>query len=178
MGKHPKSREEAKRIIHGIVHLANESSIRKTLLFKVFYFAHLFYWQDSEGVLTTYPIARLPNGPGIHGHESLLQEMEQEGLISQYKEKVGPYDAIKLVSLVPPVISEDEKRIIKNTLDFIGDRTAVEVSDMVHEYSRTWRNEKNGEILDIYLDLLSEEEWEENQREIDSAKVAIDEFYR
>jgi hypothetical protein len=174
----PTGREEAKRIITAIIALSGGRLESKTTLFKIFYIAHLFYWRDSKGVLTTHPVARMPYGHGIDDHEALLNEMEREGLISTTISQDGPYKLNTFTTDRTADVSPDEERAICQALEWVRGKRACDISEMVHELSRTWQNGKDGEILDIYLDLLSDKEWLESEDRLESAKATLDEFYK
>ena len=58
--------ELAKQVICAIVEAAGGKLEGQVRLYKAFYYAHLYCWENAaEGVLTDYPIVRMPNGPGI-----------------------------------------------------------------------------------------------------------------
>lgn len=173
----PTSREEAKRIILAIIALAGGRFDCKTTLFKAFYVAHLFYWEDSPGVLTTHPIARMPLGHGIDDHEAILQELEQAGLLSVEITQNGPYRQNTFVTSVNVEVNEDERKAILKAVDWVKGKSASEVSEWSHQNSRTWQNGENGDLLAIYLDILSDKEYDEIQQRLDSARAVLDEFY-
>jgi len=173
----PTSREEAKRIILAIIALAGGRFDSKTALFKAFYAAHLYYWNDSPGVLTTHPIARMTLGPGIDDHEAILKELEQEGLISVEITPVGPRRQNTYVTTVDAEINGDEKQAILKALNWVKGKSASEISEWSHQYSRTWQNGENGDLLAIYLDILSDKEHEEIQQHLSSAKKILDKYY-
>src|ERR1035437_4824476 len=78
---HPE-KNTAKRIICAIIQEGGGHLESQVRLYKAFYWAHLAYWGMYEGILSSYPIARMPNGPGVDRGEDLLFELHAEGLIS------------------------------------------------------------------------------------------------
>ncbi len=58
-------REQAKTLICDIIAAAGGKLVGKVRLHTAFYYAHLYYWQRGTGVLTSYPVVRLPFGPAI-----------------------------------------------------------------------------------------------------------------
>lgn len=161
-GDNRRSREAAKTVICHLL-AANGGSMRgKVRLNKAFYFAHLYYWRDSSGVLTDYPIVRLPNGPCIDDASDLLAELETDGAISITVGRAGPrteysYRLQRDWTFDPD--SSDGKAIM-SAIEFVDDRTAAEPSAFTHEHSRSWQTTPNGQEMDIYIDLIDEDEFE------------------
>src|SRR5579872_6868508 len=63
----------------------------KTKLFKAFYFAHLYYANERPGLLTDWPIARMPQGPGIDKGDALLAGLVRDGYLTVEHFHEGPY---------------------------------------------------------------------------------------
>jgi hypothetical protein len=142
----------------------------KTKLFKTFYFAHLFYAMDNPGLLTTWPIARLPEGPGIDQSQKLFDYLVKEGFLTIDLFHEGPYPEYqyKLTekgrNVQPP--SPDARHAIRQATDFCYPKTGAELSQLTHDKSRSWNHAKNGEILDIYIDLIPDDEYHQGQVDI------------
>lgn len=154
--------ENAKQVILDIIAAKGGRFAGKTLLFKAFYLAHLYYWLQAKGILTDYPIVKMPNGPGIDRGDDLLLQLLTEGLITQEYRQNGPYQETVYVLAKPyPVDPTDPRhKAALDAIDWIGERTAAEVCRIIHDFSRSWQRASDGEILPIYLDLLSEEEYQ------------------
>ena len=45
---------------------------------------------------------------------------------------------------------------------------ATELSDLTHEFSRSWIEARDGQPLDIYIDMIPDDEFERHEREIDT----------
>ena len=173
-------RSQVKRILAGIVQVADGRLEGKTCLYKAFYAAHLYYWHDSIGLLTTHPIVRMPNGPGIAGETRIFRELVTDGLLRIESQRAGPLtESVFLTAPGAPRIklTPDEERAIKRGLAWVGDNNAKGASDKSHAWSRTWRESKDGEVLPIYLDALNELEVEERQERIDAAKALLDDCF-
>jgi hypothetical protein len=163
---------EVKRILAAIVQVAGGTLANKTNLFKAYYWAHLFYWQESNGLLTRrHRIVRMPNGPGVAGHDKLLRELVAEGFL-EIQEKQG----YTFRTLSPVEVGADEERAIRQALAKVQGKTAIEVSDESHAFSRSWNSSGNGEGMNIYLDLLSDTEYEQQAQLLDEARREIDEI--
>ena len=101
----------------------------------------------------------MPNGPGIDNADDLLGEMVDEGRLDFRVAHVGPYDAMKYslkTNVVPAELSVEEIGAIKSAVDFVKGKSATELSNITHEYSRSWQMAQNGDELNIYVDLEPE----------------------
>ncbi|MBI3464034.1 MAG: hypothetical protein HY000_13395 [Planctomycetes bacterium] len=84
-------REQAKQVICETLAAAGGKLVGKVRLHKAFYYAHLYYWQRGTGVLTSYPVVRLPFGPAIEDGPSLVAELVREGKLRVSQQPNGPY---------------------------------------------------------------------------------------
>lgn len=157
---------QAKQLIRDIVGVAGGELAGKVRLHKAFYMAHLFFWKEQEGLLTDYPIVRLPNGPGIDHGDDLIEELEQEGVLELGTRKVGPYSetVFRLVASIEIEPNNPRYDAIRKAVDWVKRKTATKLSEETHVWSRSWRNGVDGEELDIYLDLLTDERYEQIRR--------------
>ncbi len=155
--------------------------INRTKLCKAFYLAHLIYSELATGLLTKWPIARMPQGPGIdHGFE-LLDELEARGLLQHDESTDGPYrecvykltDDATLTELPEPA-----RKAIQDATKFVLPKTASEISALTHEHSRSWIEGKNGQILEIYADLIPDEEYEHRSKQLSQLDSQIDAAFK
>lgn len=169
------TREEAKTLICELVAAAGGTMRGKVRLHKSFHFAHLFYWRDAGAVLTAYPIIRAPLGPVMDDGDGLLAELVDEDRISIDSEPVGPYrqsvyhlgdDGIR-VDLGSP-----RWKAITQAVVFTASMSASELSELTHEYSRSWQETPDGREMDIYADLISDGELDEIRTEIRAVRGA------
>ncbi len=143
----------------------------KTKLFKAFYFAHLYYANEEPGMLTDWPIARLPEGPGIDKSRQLFDDLKNEGLLTVELIHEGPYpesryrltDKGQTTARLP----EGVRAAIKEAALFCRDRTAAELSQITHDRSRSWKEGKDGDILNIYIDTIPDEEYDKRRAEME-----------
>lgn len=154
-------REQAKDVICQILAAAGGELKKKTALYKAFYYAHLYYWQEYEGTLTDYPIVRMPSGPGIDNGGGLLQELEAEGRICSEFYPVGPFIEHAFVLTQPYMVdpSDPRYRAVEKAVDFVKEKSSTELSQITHDYSRSWLQSMDGEELNIYIDLLGDDEY-------------------
>jgi hypothetical protein len=153
--------KRAKKIIVELVRQAGGQFQNKTNLFKAFWKAHLAYAANSPGYLSTWPIIRMPNGPGIEDFDYLLSEMLADGWLTIDETQVGTYRAMVFSlgpSCPPPSLPEAALEAIREGVKAVDGKSATAVSDESHRQSRVWREAKDGEELDIYLDLIDDEQ--------------------
>lgn len=167
IGANP-SAQDAKETICDLIAVAGGVLNGKVRLHKAFYFAHLFYWRDGEGVLTDHPIVRLPQGPFIDDGERLISELARDGVLTIGSAPVGPFQEtvyrLETQRAVDPATPRG--RAIREAIELVSSRSAAELSELTHEHSVSWQNTENGREMDIYLDLLSEEALDQMRREI------------
>jgi len=162
------SAQEAKDAICDLIAAAGGVFRGKVRLHKAFYFDHLFYWREGEGVLTDHPVVRAPQGPFIDHAEWLLRELKDDGIISIGSAPVGPFQETVYRLEAPRSIDMNSARgrAIRQAVELVDNRTAVELSELTHQYSVSWQTTDNGREMDIYLDLLAEDEIARMQQEI------------
>lgn len=173
------SREEAKDVLCQILVAAGGELKKKVALYKAFYFAHLYYWQTGEGTLTDYPIVRMPQGPGIEQGNVLLRELEAEGKIRIEKERNGPFAEYSFALVEPYRVDRNDPRYlaIDNAVDFIKEKSSKELSEITHEHSRSWQKANDGEELNIYVDLLDDEEYITIQKHLNEAEDMVNSVF-
>lgn len=164
------AQEKALRVIFEIIRNSPGRKLQvRGRLFKAFYFAHLFYARQSPVPLTDWPIVHMPNGPGIDDAEQLLEELVRRGWITRERILVGPYQSEEYRAAealqLPPLDAAEQEAIIE-AVRMIQNKTASELSELVHEYSRSWQTADKGAVLDIYLDLISDEDFDRRRQEL------------
>lgn len=170
-------RQLAKDIIVEIIRQAGGTFEGKTRLYKAFYFAHLYYFEDSDGrILSEWPIVRMPQGPGINDGHVLLEELERDGVIALATQLNGPYPEsvylLKNCSGDSPFDCMAESAI-RRACEFVFYKRAHELSSFTHEFSRSWRETKNGDELNIYQDILDDDEHEAIKQKLSEAENVI-----
>lgn len=164
------ARTTARDVILELLRVGEREWTGKTKLFKAFYFAHLYYANSRPGLLTGWPIARMPEGPGIDKSDVLFGELTQEGYLTIEVIHEGPYPEYRYRltdkgynAERPP---EDARVAIKDAATFCLPKTGSELSQFTRDKSRSWREGKDGQVLDIYIDTIPDEEYEKRRVEI------------
>ncbi|MEM9352553.1 MAG: hypothetical protein AAGA92_06035 [Planctomycetota bacterium] len=161
-------KERAKRIIIEIIRQAGGTFQYKTNLYKAFYHAHLEYAKENPGYLSAWPIVRMPRGPGIDNFDALLGELLITGKVHLASLPCGEGRQgcmFELTSLAnsSEAMSDEEVSAIRYGVSRVDGKSAAQASHESHEESRSWRETPNGQELDIYCDLLSDEELAERR---------------
>lgn len=158
----------AQQVVLQLIRAADGEWCGKKRLFKAFYFAHLYYAAEHPGILTDWPIARLPEGPGINDSSFVFDPLVAQGLLVIERVHVGPYPEYRYrlteKALALPEPPDDAKRAIEQAAQFSLHRQASELSAITHEHSRSWKKGQNGDTLDIYIDLIPDDEYETEQQ--------------
>jgi hypothetical protein len=153
--------EEPKRLLAAIVQLSKDRRFEnKTNLFKAYYWAHLYYWERHKGTLTRDPsIVRMPNGPGVDGHRMILEELARDGILRIDVRRWGVDDRQDIfTSLVDVRVTPEEEDVIKLAIAKVANQLTEHVSKESHQ--RAWEMTANGYEMPIYLDALTDEEYE------------------
>lgn len=164
--------DQAKRVIIGLLQEAGGQLDGKTKLYKAFYLAHLFYWSKAKGTLTDYPVVHMPYGHGIDRGDDLLAVLQDEGWIESVSQLSGPYPetSYRLREGKRIELGAEEREAMRRAVEMVKKMTATQLSQLIHEHSRSWRDAKEGDILDIYLDLLSDEDFNRNAESLAKAR--------
>jgi hypothetical protein len=156
-------KKRAKDILVEILRIAGNHVDSTRRLYKAFYFAHLYYAKNSAGYLSDWPIIRMQHGPGVGCGEELLEELMREGIVDRYpSEEDGPYPSMQYKlrdNNAHPALDLDEIDAIRVAVDFVKSKSPDQLSQLTHDRSRSWNLAKDGDELDVYIDLLTEEEF-------------------
>jgi hypothetical protein len=171
LDEHTKRRKKAQAVIVALVDAAGADGLLRTNLYKAFWLSHLFAMTETGRSLTDWPIVKMPRGPGIHEFTDLISDLVGS-VLQDDEETVGPLprptDACSRSRARAEAISElrsDELVAVKHAVKLVGSRSANDASRLSHEVSRSWREAQKGAELDIYLDLLVDDEEVDRIRE-------------
>jgi hypothetical protein len=158
--------DKAKNIVCAIVGASGGQFYGQTRLNKAFWRAHVVHYHKQNGLLSAYPIARLPEGPAIDDFEDLLVVLDREGRI-----RLGQRDNFDYIETIitlkseTPNLEEDEMASIKEAVAWVEGKTAKQVSHESHELSLSWQKSANGDLLEIAFDALDVSEVETRKAE-------------
>jgi len=166
-------REKALQLMYEIIRQSKGGLQGKARLFKAFYLANLIHAHNAPVCLCDWPIVKMPNGPGIHEFPALIAELVDRGWVEQRDIQIGPYPSTEFRVVredVATTFSETEKESIRGAVEYVRSKTASELSDETHEFSRTWQESDIGAALDVYVDLIRETEFQKREQAIEELK--------
>lgn len=159
-----RSKDRAKAIIVEIIRQAGGTFQNKTNLFKVFWLAHVKYARSHVSHLSDWPIVKLPNGPGIDAFDSLLGELMEAGIVETVDVESGKFVGFHLHlkdhDAFRDVLSKDASSAIRSAVDGFEGVSVTAVS-------RAWKLARVGDEIDVALDTMSDEEYEQASERID-----------
>ena len=169
-------RDQAKRLILQIVAIAGGRLEAMSRLNKAFYAAHIIYWRERQGILSDYPIVKLPYGPVIDDFEGLVDELVAEDALDAIEEVKGPFPQTTLVLKASVEIdpSAPEYEPISKAVHWVKAHTVAELERLTHDRPSYLSQPRIGYEQPIYLDALKEEEY----ARIRTACYDVDEAFR
>lgn len=171
-------RERAKNVIVEIIRQAGGELTATTRLYKAFYFAHLYYAEAAPGYLSDWPIVKMPNGPGIHSCGGVIAELVEAGTLATEHVPVGPFQAVRYrftgKDLPGDPLSDEAVRAIQRAVQLVEDKSTTELSDMTHEFSRSWNLAEHGEEMNIYIDLIPDDEYETREENLGRIRKSLE----
>jgi hypothetical protein len=106
----------------------------------------------------------------------LIDELIDEGLLATSRTSVGPFHATELRTTqdqIPQQMSLEAIDAIRDAVKFCTGKSAAELSELTREHSHSWKAATDGEELTIYVDLLSEEEYQRRMENIGELSDAL-----
>jgi hypothetical protein len=169
--------DRAKRVLVELIRAAGGEWTGKTRLYKAYYLAHLFYAEAEPGYLTNWPVVKMPFGPGIECGDELLNELVLSGVLARNHTAVGPYTATayRLTSKPLPghALSQPAVHAVEQAVSFVRGKGATELSDLTHEFSRSWNSAQEGQELNIYVDLIPDDEFAAREQHLSTLKTEL-----
>ena len=171
-------RDRAKKVIVEIIRQAGGELTATTRLYKALYFAHLYYAEAAPGYLSDWPIVKMPNGPGIHSCGGIVAELLAAGALATDHVPVGPFRAVRYrltgQELPGAPLPDEAVQAIQRAVQLVQDKPATELSDMTHEFSRSWNMANDGDELNIYVDLIPDDEYQMREENLARLRNSLD----
>ncbi len=169
--------DRAKQVLVELIRADGGEWTGKTRLYKAYYLAHLYYAENEAGYLTNWPVVKMPYGPGIECGDELLNELVLSGVLARKHTQVGPYTATAyhLTGKQFPgeALSQQAVRAVEQAVSFVKEKGAVELSDLTHEFSRSWNSAQEGQELNIYVDLIPDDEFAAREERLSTLKTEL-----
>lgn len=165
----------AKAVIAEIVRQQGGKLHSMTILFKAFWKSHVAAIEQGRQ-LTVYPIARLPEGPGIDNPNLLLGELMVEGVM-EVEYPAQEFDPVVFHLLrndaYQSVLSDEDRAAISEGIKYVQAKSARQVSKDSHRDSRSWNSTtRNGGEIDEVLDAMPEEKYQSLRNKFAEANLA------
>jgi hypothetical protein len=121
----------------------------------------------------------MTHGPGIDNGTNLLDELKAEGRIRIDNDPDGPYNEYSFTLAKGHIIDPTDPRYkcIEKAVDFITGKSAQELSLITHEHSRSWKQANVGDELNIYLDLIEDEDYYVIKQHINETREMVDRVF-
>jgi hypothetical protein len=157
-------RMRTEAVILALIKESGGKIVGTTKLFKAFYFAHLYYARATGSFLTPWRIVRMPNGPGIDRWPNLSDDLKKKNQIASGTERVGPYLAdVYQCKEIDIQLEPEAIAAIREAVALVDGETAKRLSELSHEFSRSWNMTENGHEMNIFDDLLTDKEYAERK---------------
>ena len=104
-----------------------------------------------------------------------LAELVREGKLRITSQPNGPYKEAVFELTQPFQIDPTTVRfaVIEEAVEQVKSKSAVELSEETHLYSRSWQDNQTGQELDIYTDLLDDQEYQQVLQDAEQSRELV-----
>lgn len=146
-----------KALVHFIVHecLDNPGRLGSVRLNKALWFTDMTSYQMTGASVTSEKYVKRKMGPVPATILRTIRELEQEGKIVVRGRKTY-YDPYHYISLVDPdvrCLSQSDRSLAREAINFVCGHSANEISDTTHD--EVWSAAKEGEEIPLYATLAT-----------------------
>jgi len=181
----PPDRREAKRVILEILRQAGSGpekgrGLSAVGLAHAFWSAHLYHARKNGGYLTDWPLVRTPWGADIQGGAALLRELIQDGLVAAGQEEFGPFPVTTYAHTGKPFAPEAAPEMAEAVRQALGTPPVAHTPACWAWWavlSRAWRTTPDGAEMDIYLDLIPDDLYEERRGLLEDMKEGCGDLF-
>ena len=140
-------REKFKAVVHYLCRHAGDD-FGRIKLHKALYFADMLYFIDTARPLTGVDYVKQQFGPTARHLKWALDELAKDGKLSVSRESYFGLPKDRFQSLKEPEtnrLSEEERRLLNDTLHFVGNYSATAISELSH--NEAWYAFSIGEVI-------------------------------
>jgi hypothetical protein len=151
----------AKQILIEIFRVSDAPRLSAAHLHRAFFLAHLFYAKANPAHLSDWPIVKGDRGPELAGADALLRQLETQGVLQRHAAHVGPFSTSLFQLRTDEFTGLEDRQIasVRQAVQFMADYGDAELDQLISSQSRCLRLAEPGQELDLYLDLIPEEEY-------------------
>jgi hypothetical protein len=158
-------------VLYIIWRTSHRPGFGSTKLNKVLWFTEARTFEAFGKPISGETFVRDKCGPRSKHLAAVCDELEREGKIEKFVERIYDFEAIRYRAFEPPAtpgFNSEELSFVDWWVGFIDKHTATSISDLSHDYG--WEIAAMGEELPLYAFLASKIRVPEGEREIDWAQ--------
>lgn len=132
---------------------AGRPNVGETVLYKLLYFSEFNYYEMYEEHLVGATFKKLPYGPVPQRLDSILNDMQEKGMLKMVKTNYHNYTQKRYLPLEKANLTQlkaSEKDVIDKVIDQMGDWSAAMISDYSHK-DKPWKATEDNDIIDYEL---------------------------
>jgi hypothetical protein len=175
----------ARAVVCAIVQQSASRKLEKVVVGRdslvwLFWLAHLYYARKNPGYLTAWPLIRKPWGAEILDLDAILKGLIEDGLVRAERVDYGPIPLTSYVSTGKPLDLELRPQVLDAVREahsfFTADKDlgAPWSRPFPLSFSRAWRITPDGEELNIYLDLIPDDAYEDGRRMLEELSRGLE----
>jgi len=141
-------RDKLVEAVHFICHEADSERLGAVKLHKVLYFSDMLRFLATGTAITGVEYLKQKFGPTARYLNAAIQELQDCGAIEVSEAEYYGYRKKQYVARTPysgSRLSIDEKKLLKETIAFVSDRSAAEISELSH--NAAWHSVGIGEPI-------------------------------
>lgn len=141
------NREKFKAVVHYLCS-RGDSDFGRIKLHKALYFADMLHFIDSARPLTGVDYVKQQYGPTARYLKWALDELEKDGKLAVDRQDYFGFPKDRFRTLRQPatnLLSENETRLLDDTLRFIGNYSATAISELSH--NEAWHAFGIGDVI-------------------------------
>jgi hypothetical protein len=106
-----------------------------------------------------------------------LNELVLSGVLARNQAAVGPHTATAYRLTGKPLpgdtLPQPAVHAVEQAASFVRGKGATELSDLTQEFSRSWNSAQEGQELNIYIDLIPDDEFAAREQHLSTLKTEL-----
>jgi len=138
-------------VVHYVCAKVPVEELGRVKLHKILYFADMLHYAATGRPLTGVDYQKQPFGPAARNLKWAIQTLEKEGLLEVSRRDYFGFPKDDFISKRPPdpeSLTERERALLQDVMDFVRLRAAREISELSH--NDAWAAVKMGERIPYY----------------------------